>query len=214
MMMGVSEFASQLGISPGRVRQLISAKRITATKSGGTWLIDQSQLKLRALSSRPMSKTIATNFIYLLSDMDWGDNLQPSERSRIKDYFAELKSNDNPAALLAAWLKAFRSVHKLHLNPNDFNALRAERKIVASGVSDKRTGLSQSDFFEGYVESKDLKEIKRKYLLVESDNFNVILRTSSMSLTKPIPFGLVLADLADHNQPREDKQVKALVRAI
>ena len=214
MMMGVSEFASQLGISPGRVRQLISAKRITATKSGGTWLIDQSQLKLRALSSRPMSKPIATNFIYLLSDMDWGDNLQPSERSRIKDYFAELKSNDNPAALLASWLKAFRSVHKLHLNPNDFNTLRAERKIVASGVSDKRTGLSQSDFFEGYVESKDLKEIKRKYLLVESDNFNVILRTSPIKLTKLIPFGLVLADLADHNQPREDKQVKALVRAI
>jgi excisionase family DNA binding protein len=212
--MGVSEFASQLGISPGRVRQLISAKRITATKSGGTWLIDQNQLKLRALSSRPMSKPIATNFIYLLSDMDWGDNLQPSERSRIKDYFAELKSNDNPAALLAAWLKAFRSVHKLHLNPNDFNALRADKRVVPSGVSDKRSGFSQSEFFEGYIENKNLKDIKRKYLMVESDSPNVILRTSSINLDKPIPVGLLLADLADHNQPREDKQVEALVRAI
>ena len=212
--MGVSEFASQLGISPGRVRQLISAKRITATKSGGTWLIDQNQLKLRALSSRPMSKSIATNFIYLLSDMDWGDNLQPSERSRIKDYFAELKSNSNPAALLAAWLKAFRTQHKLHINPIDINSLRVDKRVVPSGVSDKRSGFSQSEFFEGYIENKNLKDIKRKYLMVESDSPNVILRTSSTNLDKPIPVGLLLADLADHNQPREDKQVKALVRAI
>jgi hypothetical protein len=161
-----------------------------------------------------MSKSIATNFIYLLSDMDWGDNLQPSERSRIKDYLSELKFNSNPAALLAAWLKAFRTQHKLHINPIDINSLRVDKRVVPSGVSDKRSGFSQSEFFEGYVESKDLKEIKRKYLLVESDNFNVILRTSPIKLTKRIPFGLVLADLADHNQPREDKQVKALVRAI
>jgi excisionase family DNA binding protein len=214
MMMGVSEFASQLGISPGRVRQLISAKRITATKSGGTWLIDQNQLKLRALSSRPMSKPIATNFIYLLSDMDWGDNLQPSERSRINDYLSELKSNDNPAALLAAWLKAFRTQHKLHINPIDINSLRVDKRVVPSGVSDKRSGFSQSEFFEGYIENKNLKDIKRKYLMVESDSPNVILRTSSINLDKPIPVGLLLADLADHNQPREDKQVKILVRAI
>jgi excisionase family DNA binding protein len=214
MMMGVSEFASQLGISPGRVRQLISAKRITATKSGGTWLIDQNQLKLRALSSRPMSKSIATNFIYLLSDMDWGDNLQPSERSRIKDYLSELKSNDNPAALLAAWLKAFRTQHELHINPIDINSLRVDKMVVPSGVSDKRSGFSQSEFFEGYIENKNLKDIKRKYLMVESDSPNVILRTSSINLDKPIPVGLLLADLADHNQPREDKQVKILVRAI
>ena len=214
MMMGVSEFASQMGISPGRVRQLISAKRISATKSGGTWLIDQRQLKLRQHLSRPMSKSIARSFIHLLSNMDWTDNLQPSERSRIKDYFEQLKISDEPAALLAAWLKDFRTEHKLHINARDINSLRVDKRVVPSGVSDKRSGLSQSEFFEGYVENKNLKDIKRKYLMVESNNPNVILRTSPINLSKPIPLGLVLADLADHNQPREDKQVKTLVRAI
>jgi excisionase family DNA binding protein len=214
MMIGVSEYASQLGISPGRVRQLISAKRITATKSGGTWLIDQSQLKLRALSSRPMSKSIATNFIYLLSGMPWGENLQSNEKLRLQDYLAELKSSENPAALIAAWLKGYRIEHRLQINPKDLAALGTENKIVASGVSDKRSTFAQSNLFEGYVEKKNLNEIKRKFLMVESSNFNVLLRTSPIKLQKPIPLGLLLADLADHNQPREDKQVKTLVRAL
>jgi excisionase family DNA binding protein len=214
MMIGVSEYASQLGISPGRVRQLISAKRITATKSGGTWLIDQSQLKLRALSSRPMSKSIATNFIYLLSGMPWGENLQSNEKLRLQDYLAELKSRENPAALIAAWLKGYRIEHRLQINPKDLAALGTENKIVASGVSDKRSTFAQSNLFEGYVEKKNLNEIKRKFLMVESSNFNVLLRTSPIKLQKPIPLGLLLADLADHNQPREDKQVKTLVRAL
>ena len=214
MMIGVSEYASQLGISPGRVRQLISAKRITATKSGGTWLIDQSQLKLRALSSRPMSKSIATNFIYLLSGMPWGENLQSNEKLRLQDYLAELKSNENPAALIAAWLKGYRIEHRLQINPKDLAALGTENKIVASGVSDKRSTFAQANLFEGYVEKKNLNEIKRKFLMVESSNFNVLLRTSPIKLQKPIPLGLLLADLADHNQPREDKQVKTLVRVL
>lgn len=213
-MIGVSEYASQLGISPGRVRQLISAKRITATKSGGTWLIDQSQLKLRALSSRPMSKSIATNFIYLLSGMPWGENLQSNEKLRLQDYLAELKSNENPAALIAAWLKGYRIEHRLQINPKDLAALGTENKIVASGVSDKRSTFAQANLFEGYVEKKNLNEIKRKFLMVESSNFNVLLRTSPIKLQKPIPLGLLLADLADHNQPREDKQVKTLVRVL
>ena len=145
MMIGVSEYASQLGISPGRVRQLISAKRITATKSGGTWLIDQSQLKLRALSSRPMSKSIATNFIYLLSGMPWGENLQSNEKLRLQDYLAELKSRENPAALIAAWLKGYRIEHRLQINPKDLAGLRNENKIVASGVSDKRSNFAQAN---------------------------------------------------------------------
>jgi len=213
-MIGVSEYASQLGISPGRVRQLISAQRIPAHKSGGTWLIDQSQLKLRQLQSRPMSKSIATNFIYLLSGMPWGENLQSNEKLRLQDYLAELKSSENPTALLAAWFKGFRVGHRLQINPKDLAGLRNENKIVASGVSDKRSNFAQANLFEGYVEKKNLSEIKRKFLMVESNNFNVLLRTSPIKLQKPIPLGLLLADLADHNQPREDKQVKTLVRAL
>lgn len=214
MMMGVSEFASQLGISPGRVRQLIATSRISAHKSGGTWLIDSNQLKLRPLSSRPMSRSMATNFVYLLSGMDWGKNLQPSQKSRINNYLMELKKSNNPALLLASWLKGFRNEYRLFTNPNDLKVLRNEAKLYVAGVSDKRSGLVQNNFLEAYIEKRNLKEIIRKYLMVESTNFNVILRTSPIKLTKPTPLGLVLADLADHNQPREDKQVKTLIGLI
>jgi len=214
MMMGVSEFASQLGISPGRVRQLIATSRISAHKSGGTWLIDSNQLKLRSLSSRPMSRSMATNFVYLLSGMDWGKNLQPSQKSRINIYLMELKKNNNPALLLAPWLEGFRNDYRLFINPNDLKVLRNEAKLYVAGVSDKRSGLVQNNFLEAYIEKRNLKEIIRKYLMVESTNFNVILRTSPIKLTKPTPLGLVLADLADHNQSREDKQVKTLIGLI
>ena len=212
--MVVSEFAAKAGVTPGRVRQLIANKRLLAVKSGGTWLIDEKQLKLRPLLSRPMSKEIAKNLVYLISGMSWGESLRSVEKIRVLNYLTELKSATNPSELLAAWLKDFTSSYKYQINPNDLNNLRTDSLIIPSGVCDQRSNFSQSDFFEGYVESINLKQLEKKYLLVPSENFNVVLRTCSIQLTNPIQLGLLLSDLVEHNSARENAQVKNLVSAI
>jgi hypothetical protein len=50
--------------------------------------------------------------------------------------------------------------------------------------------------------------------LVDSNSPNVILRVMNIKLERPMPIGFVLADLSDHNGPREDAQVVRLLRSL
>ena len=99
-------------------------------------------------------------------------------------------------------------------NPVDLRKLQLDDRIFLSGVNDPRGGISASDFVEGYIERISVKQFRKDYLLVDSDAPNVILRIVDIALERPLPVGLVLADLADHNGPREDSQVARLLRAL
>ena len=52
-MLTVSIAASRLGITPGRVRQLIASGRLKATRVGRDWLIDADDLREFAALDRP-----------------------------------------------------------------------------------------------------------------------------------------------------------------
>jgi excisionase family DNA binding protein len=58
-MITVSEAAKRLKVSPGRVYQLIEAKRLPASRRGGIILVDPADLKLvrRRVNGRPRSST-------------------------------------------------------------------------------------------------------------------------------------------------------------
>jgi hypothetical protein len=86
--------------------------------------------------------------------------------------------------------------------------------LVRSGLSDDRSGLSAAHQYEGYVDPTDLASTLRRHLLIESDQPNVYLHVTSQPLTEPVPIGLVIADLADYNGPREDAQVERLLRQL
>lgn len=85
----------------------------------------------------------------------------------------------------------------------DLPNLARDLDVIPSGLSDSRSGISSQDFFEGYVLKKDLRNLRRKYLLVSSEQPNVILGVVDYELPRPIPIGYVIADLAQHIGVRE-----------
>jgi len=214
MDVGVAEFADQRGVSERRILELIRNGDVRARRSGGRWLIDVQEINKRKQLRRPMSPKMAQALIALLSNGSWQDDLDPVQKHRMKRHFAELQNHKYPSWLLSSWLRKRGEVMPLKANPADLRKLQLDDRIFLSGVNDSRGGISASDFVEGYIEKKCVKQLQKDYLLIDSDAPNVILRMVDFALERPLPMGLVLADLADHNGPREDSQVAKLLRAL
>ena len=127
-----------------------------------------------------------------------------------------LVHNDAPAHLLASWLSKRAPVMRLHANPSDLADLRKDERLVLSGISDDRAGLSSEHELEAYVAPELAKQLVSEYLLVDAKNAkntNVWLHVARVHADADgrAPLGLVLADLADHAGPRESQRVKELL---
>ena len=214
MDMSSAEFAQQRGISERRVLQLIKQGDVRARRSGGRWFIDAQELNKRANLCRPMSPFMARSLILMISGSSEQSDLDPVQMHRLKKHLAELQAHQHPAWLLSSWLRKRGEVISLNAKPIDLKKLKSDHRVFLSGLCDPRSGISAIDFAEGYIDKKNVRKLKDEYLLIESDAPNVILRMIDLKLERPLPIGLVLADLADHNGPREDAQVARLLRQL
>lgn len=214
MEIDVREFAARKKISERRVLQLIEQGDLKARRLSSQWLINAADLSRRPNSSRPMSPKMSKAFLELLSQRRIQDPLDPAEKSRLNSRIKRMKSDHDPALLLSSWLRRRAEKQSYKISPIDLSNLAKDLDVIPSGLSDSRSGISSQDFFEGYVLKKDLQKLRRKYLLVSSDQPNVILRAIEYKLPRPIPIGYVIADLAEHEGAREQSQVASLVMEI
>jgi excisionase family DNA binding protein len=217
-MLSVREYAERLDISVGRVHQLIQKGAVNAEKVGSSWVIDESELGRRVHLSRPLSPANSWSFIALLSGVEPGP-MDAKARWRLDLKCSALVHNDAPAHLLASWLAKRAPVMRLHANPSDLADLRKDERLVLSGISDDRAGLSSEHELEAYVAPEFAKQLVNEYLLVDEKNIkdaknaNVWLHLAHVQADADgrAPLGLVLADLADHAGPRECQRVKELL---
>ena len=212
MEVSVTDIARARGVSARRVLQLIREGEIVARQVGGRWLIDERELNRRPRLGRPMSTRMAWAFVSLLSGEDPG-GLDPAESARLKARIAKLRDATEPAALLSSWLRARGDLQKLRIPDLAIPELAGDARLLLSGVSDPRSGLSATHQVEGYARPEDVVGLERDHLLIPSIEPNVYLHIADVALGPDVPLGLVIADLADHNGPREDAQVRRLLGA-
>jgi hypothetical protein len=210
----VREFAQKRNISERRVLQLIEQGDLRARKLSSRWLIDAAELSNPSNLARPMSPKMSKAFLDLLSKSELPVLLDSAEKFRLRKRFVLLKQHQEPALLLKSWLRKRAENRHYGINVKDLNQIRQEPKIIPSGVSDPRSGLSANNFFEGYVNKNWIKAVEKKYLLVPSNKPNVILRIVDEELSRPIPYGYLLADLAEHYEARDRAQVSFLLKKI
>ena len=117
----------------------------------------------------------------------------------------------NPVPLLRSWLPKRADRIQLSSAEGDLRDLELDARIVRSGISDPRSGMSAGSELECYVLTPDLPALKAEYLLVPSARPNVYLHMSPRHLLK-VPLILVAADLADHNGARENSQAEKLLK--
>lgn len=210
MELGLSEVAERLGVSERRARQLVASGQVPARQVSGRWLVDEAAIPRSSRTSRPMSARVAWDFIGLLSGQRAAVITQP-EQSRLRAKRRQLLESADPAALLRSWLPRRARLERFAVAPRDAAGLFADAHVVPSGISDARSGLSASAEFEGYVHVDDLVGLVTDHLLSRSGRSNVWLHVSDRLLGRPAPLGAVMADLADHDGPREDARVRSLL---
>lgn len=211
MDLSVNEFARKQGISRARVHQLIKAKEIKARKVGHQWIIPAQEIAHKPKIGRPFSPRMANAFIKYLSNIDIAENLDPSEKARLKARINQIKENPDPANLLRSWLKNRSESLELNIGAKDFNKLLKDENLLISGAYNPLSGLSGASIIEGYIQKQDLKKIIKRHLLVESPNPNVKIRVIDEPLPKSLPIGYLLADLSENYGARERRRVKEIV---
>jgi hypothetical protein len=211
MEMGVSQFAHQKNVSRDRVLKLIKSGDLKAKRIGSQWVIDENQLNWVPKTSRPLSPKMQQQFLNLLSGDQLDKNkLDSSEFSRLLKKFKFVKEHEDPSLILRSWLKGRAELLEFNINNADFSKLRNSEDLVPAGASNSQSELSEGSRFEAYVEANNLKDLKKRFLLVESANPNVFLRVVK-KVPNPLPLGYVLADLSDSYGPRERAKVKEIL---
>jgi len=209
MEISVSEAARVMGVSDARARRLAADGRIHARLVGGRWLIDASSLPSAPRRSRPMSPKVAWALI-LLSEgvaVDW---IEPRESYRLRRALDRLAADDQPELLLRSWA-ASRAVRR-QLSAPEVARLRSDPRVVLSGVSDQRSGMSSAGGMEGYVLAEEADAVFHDHLLIDAGpSSDVVLHCAPLIPEAPVPLLLVAADLAEHDGPRELARARELI---
>ncbi len=197
MLIGVSEYATSLGISNARVIQLIHEGRLEARRTGGIWLIDSETANPVTYSGRPLSQRMTAGLLLLLSGQPLPAQLTATDATRLRSYAERLRDSEAPAALLNTWLRT-RATHMAYrATQARMRSLSDDQRISKSGISDSRTKLVVPAV-EGYVTSKSLRSLVRDYSLQPSNEPNVFLHATKVALPQPVMLGVTIADLAMH----------------
>ena len=137
--------------------------------------------------------------------------LAAHERYRLREMINRLRISSNPVPLVRSWLTKRADRVELSCAEGDLRDLALDGRIIRSGISDPRSGMSAGSELECYVMMPDLLALKAEYLLVPPVRPNVYLHVSPRHLQE-VPLILVAADLADHHGARENSQAEKLLK--
>lgn len=205
----LAEAARMMGVSAVRARQLAREGRLRARRVGGRWLVDAASVPSAPRRGRPMSPRIAWALVEISrgGSADW---IEPRESYRLRQALDRLVADGEPEMLLRSWL-AVRAERDL-MSASEIDALRDDPRLVLSGLSDERFGLSAAADVEAYVRAEDAVAVRRDHLLVDAgSNANVVLHVSPLLPDRPVPLLLLAADLAEHDGPRELARARELI---
>ena len=197
MLIGVSEYATSLGISNARVIQFIHEGRLEARRTGGIWLIDAENANPVTYSGRPLSQRMTAGMLLLLSGQPLPSQLTTTDATRLRSYAQRLRDSDAPAELLNSWLRTRATHLSYRVTQARMRSLADDQRVAKSGISDSRTKLVVPAV-EGYVTSKSLRSLVRDYSLQPSSEPNVFLHATKVALPQPVLLGITIADLAMH----------------
>ena len=153
-----------------------------------------------------------------LLDMAAGKKIsvESSELSRLRSKVIELQQAEQQARLLRSWMsaRADRSVFLVALN--DLAELRADERIMPSGISHSLSGMAAGDIVEGYVRRRKIKQLISDHFLAPGAHnrreANVVLHASDHQFQ--ISRLLIAADLADYPGSREHAQAARLIHEM
>lgn len=210
----VSEAAQNLGVTPQRVRAMIAATQLDATRIGGRYLVEASSLPaVRRRAGQPYSPRMAWGLISLAAGVE-PEHLSPTERSRLRGRWEKMLHD--PEALSALPSLLSRRGKRMRLSSPDPDDLLHDPRLRPSGRSAPEAGMTTAGYAEGYVAESDLVSLMTENLLVraqdaENVTLHVIPARTPLPPVEHVPWLAVVADLTEGGA-RERQQAQALWR--
>ncbi|QIM15401.1 hypothetical protein G7067_01660 [Leucobacter insecticola] len=207
----VSEFAKAKGISRGRAYQLVRSGALHAEVLGdGSLILDDTAMAWRPRKGRPLSEAMAWHLLAALDSAEQ-EGLRDAERARIRRHLSEIKKAEHPAQELAEKVSARAELREFAAHLDDVVDLRADPRVLVSGVGAAGSGMVAGDIVEGYVAPNVVDSVIRDYILKERRGGNVRLRVGR---APQMGRAAVAADLADWGRVRELREADRIVREL
>jgi excisionase family DNA binding protein len=217
-LLSVEQAAPALGVSPRRLRALITSNRVPAVRVGRNWAVDQSLLwsHRRRGGGRPLSADNAWALLALLSGSQpsWVDVFS---RSRLKRRLLDQHWLEQALK----WSEPRAAVYSWRVLPTDLPKLQ-DYGLVRSGLAAQVPGLDivpMDNDRDGYVTAKALVQIEKRFQPSKlTHNPNVVLRVPSqpwvLSQGSVVPPAVVAADLLAHPDSRVTRAGRQLLHSI
>jgi excisionase family DNA binding protein len=223
--LSVADAARQLGVSPGRVRELIRSGQLDAERVGRTLLVSADSVRrrlqvVRPAVGRPLSPRMAWAFLWRLSGVQppWST---PAERVRVNKYVHRLSVEQWPRMLAKR-----ADQHRVRMLPGPISRLRQDPRVVVGGVAAaSHYGVDlvgDVDDVELYVEPDCFDDlVARKRVNLDPQVPNVVIRVPLFPGVLRFnddhvgfaPPAAVAADLVDSGDERSVRAARQLCSA-
>jgi hypothetical protein len=217
-MPSVDEYAAWRGVSAQRVRRLLRAGELPGRRVGPRqWVVDDAAYSARRPLGQPMSPHMAWALIASLGGGARHPDVPDVRADRLHEYRERLfAAGEEAPELISSWLRKRGDRLVYRAQPVDVVDLLQDPRVLPSGVSDPRSGLASGDVAEVWLRDfSQLAELEGDYLLLADVKGNVVVHRSGLEQRDAVaPLGLVVADLADWNGPREDGRVIDLLASL
>lgn len=186
----VTDAARLLERNPSRIRALIKAGLLSATKIGGRWLIPRDALERRQRYSPGGGRPLAAKNAWRV--------MIDAEQHRAS------------APMPVAKLRRRASILHYMAHLGALPALRRDERLVATGVSAAEAlGLDIIDDtrVEAYCRAENVAAVVREHGLVSGSRVNVLLRSVTVAWpfvpgARVVPTAVAAVDLVDAHAPR------------
>lgn len=177
--------AKRLGVHSSRVRALIAAGTLTATRVGNRWLVDADSLDRQAdlVAAGATGRSFAPRTAWAAAALCDGlpNGLTAAERHRLQNRLAHTASGSNQTcALVRRWLsRRAQSVHHYRVGERDLVDLVRAGGVMPTGISAADTydlGLATGGAADAYVSERTCRELVKTHFLIDSARGNLTLR--------------------------------------
>ncbi len=207
------QVARRLGVHPSRVRALITAGRLTATRAGNQWLVDADSVDRHAdlISVGATGRPFAVRTAWAAAAMcdGLGDGLAASERYRLRNRLAHACDASAACEKVQRWMSLrARAVRRYRVGARDVPDLLTAGGVLPTGISAAESyslGLAASGAADAYVSADTAQRLVADFYLIDSPQGNLTLRIldiSALTATQIAERGTGSLTFTIHTAPR------------
>lgn len=179
-----AQVAHRLGVHTSRVRALIAAGRLTATRAGDQWLIDadsvdrHADLMAAGATGRPFAARTAWAAAAMCDGLASG--LNATERYRLRNRLAHARDTSTSCQAVQRWLSLrAQTVRRYRIGASDVHDLLASGDVLPTGISAADAyglGLASGGAADAYVSPDTARRLVADFFLIDSPQGNLTLR--------------------------------------